>query len=104
MDAEALEDLFRPFGRVEVKRMFGGQGVAYDGLMFALTAQGEIFLKTDEESRPAFIAAGLKPFVYKAPTGLRETSYYQLSPAAHEDEDELKRWCDLAFAAALRAA
>jgi DNA transformation protein len=105
MDAEALEDLFRPFGRVTVKRMFGGQGVYRDGLIFALATQGEVFLKTDAESRPQFEAAGLKPFAYEsARKGLTETSYFQLAPAAHDDEAELTRWCELAVAAAQRAA
>ena len=36
MDAEALKALFKPFGDVSVKRMFGGAGVYAEGLCFAI--------------------------------------------------------------------
>ena len=104
MDAEAIEDLFRPIGRVTIKRMFGGKGIYADGVMFALETGGEIFLKTDDETRPAFEAAGLRPFIYKSPRGPTATSYWLLADAAHDDEDELRCWCELALTAARRKA
>ena len=95
-----LEDLFRPFGAVTIKRMFGGHGIYADGLMFALEAGGEIFLKTDSESLPRFEARGLKPFVYESSRGQTTMSYRLLPEEAHDDEDELKRWATLALEAA----
>ena len=45
MDRESLEDLFRPFGPVLIKRMFGGWGIFADALMFGLYARGNLYLK-----------------------------------------------------------
>jgi DNA transformation protein len=47
MNAEALRELFRPFGEVVIRRMFGGAGVYADGLCFAIEQDGEVFLKVD---------------------------------------------------------
>ena len=102
MEASDIEDLFAPFCRVSVRRMFGGKGIYANGLMFALEAGGEIFLKTDDQSRPAFEAEDLRPFVYNSPRGPTATSYWQLAEAAHDDEAELRRWCIVAIDAAQR--
>ena len=47
MDREAVEELFAPFGRVVVRRMFSGQGVYVEDACFALALQGTIWLKAD---------------------------------------------------------
>ena len=104
MHRGTLEDLFRPFGAVTIKRMFGGSGIYADGLMFALEAYGEVYLKTDAESLPVFEAAALRPFVFESKRGTMTTSYRLLPEEAHEDEDVLRRWCALALEAAKRAA
>jgi DNA transformation protein len=103
-DKADLEDLFRPFGAVIVKRMFGGHGIYADGLMFAIEADGEIFLKTDSESLPQFEARGLKPFVFEGRRGQMTTSYRLLPEEAHDEEPELRRWAALALETARRAA
>jgi DNA transformation protein and related proteins len=66
MNADALKDLFKPFGEVAAKRMFGGHGVYAEGLCFAVSSDGEVFLKADAESRASFSAAGSSPFIYVA--------------------------------------
>ena len=104
MDAEGLKALFEPFGSVTVKRMFGGSGIYAEGLCFAIELKGEVFLKTDALSRADFSAAGSTPFVYVAKGKLRPTSYWSLPAAAHEDDDELRRWATTGLEAARRAA
>ena len=54
MDADAIRDLFAGLGEVRVRKMFGGQGVYRDDLMFGLEAGGELFLKADAETAGAF--------------------------------------------------
>jgi DNA transformation protein len=103
-DKADLEDLFRPFGAVTVKRMFGGHGIYADGLMFAIEAGGEIFLKTDSESLPHFEARGLKAFVFESRRGQMTTSYRLLPEEAHDEEQELRHWAALAFETARRVA
>jgi DNA transformation protein len=104
MDAEDLKALFAPFGPVTVKRMFGGAGIYADGLCFAIETRGEVFLKTDEVSRPDFSAEGATPFVYMAKGKSRPTSFWRLPAIAHEEPDELRRWASMGLEAAQRVA
>jgi DNA transformation protein len=39
MESDDIIDLFAAFGRVNVRRMFGGFGIYADGIMFALAAR-----------------------------------------------------------------
>ena len=104
MDAEGLKALFKPFGSVTVKRMFGGSGIYAEGICFAIELKGEIFLKTDSLSRAVFSAADSAPFTYVARGKSRPTSYWSLPTLAHEDDDELRRWAGMGLDAARRAA
>jgi DNA transformation protein len=104
MDADGLKALFEPFGPVTVRRMFGGAGIYGDGLCFAIEADGEVFIKTDEVSRASFLTAGSAAFTYVAKGKSRPTSYWSLPTAAHEDGDELRRWARMGLEAAQRAA
>ena len=104
MDAEDLKALFEPFGSIIVKRMFGGSGIYADGLCFAVESGGEVFLKTDSFSRSDFSAADSAPFTYMAKGKSRPTSYWSLPTAAHEDDDELRRWAGMGLEAARRSA
>lgn len=104
MDGQGLADLFAPFAAVSVKRMFGGHGVYLDGLCFAIEADGELYVKADEESRPTFAAAGSSPFVYVARGRPMTMGYWRLLASAYDDAEELKRWAALGLDAARRAA
>jgi DNA transformation protein and related proteins len=104
MGAEDLKALFEPFGSIIVKRMFGGSGIYADGLCFAVESGGEVFLKTDSLSRADFSAADSAPFTYMAKGKSRPTSYWSLPTAAHEDDDELRRWAGMGLEAARRSA
>ena len=60
-----MEDLFaaapRISRRLRTRRMFGGLGVYSGDVMKALVAYGELYLKVDGETKPAFEAAGATP-------------------------------------------
>jgi DNA transformation protein len=104
MDEAAIADLFAPIVPVRTRRMFGGLGIYVGELMFALAFDGEIFLKTSDQTRPHFVAAGSEPFRYAARSRERETGYWKLPAAAFDDGDALRRFSDLALAAASEAA
>ncbi len=61
--AENLKDVFAPFGAVSVRRVFGGHGVFFEGLMIALVADDVLYLKVDEASVGTLIECGSAPFV-----------------------------------------
>ena len=103
-DPDRFDDLFAPFGKIAVRRMFGGEGLFRDGLMFAIVHEDRLYFKTSEESRQAFIAEGMGPLFYKFKTveGVL-TSYYELPDRLYDDPDELAEWARTAFAVALQS-
>lgn len=102
---EFLLDVFRDIPDLRVKAMFGGFGIYRGDLMFALEADGQVYLKTDEINRPAFAERGLGPFVYEAKGGKQTVmSYHEAPPETLESPHELAPWARDAYAAAVRAA
>jgi DNA transformation protein len=88
---------------VDARRMFGGHGLYAHGVMFGLLDDGELFLKTDEESRPRFVAAGCRRWTYVSKkVRMEETSYFRPPDEAHEDPEAMLPWARLALDAALR--
>ena len=103
-DPDRFDDLFAPFGGIVVRRMFGGEGLFRDRVMFGLVFDDRIFLKTSEESRQVFIAEGCGPFTYKMKRGEGVlTSYYALPDRLYDEPDELAEWARTAFAVALQS-
>lgn len=104
MDADRIHELFAPIGAIAIRRMFGGAGIYRDGRMFALEADGELYLKVDQTTRAAFAAVGSRPFTYTGKGKPVAMSYWLLPETAHEDPDELVHWATLALSAAARTA
>jgi DNA transformation protein and related proteins len=104
MDAEAIRDIFRSFGPVQIRRMFGGQGIYQGDLMFALEAYGELYLKADEESVGLFKERGSRPFTFETRDGRTTlTSYWLMPESALDDPDEARDFATMALGAARRA-
>jgi DNA transformation protein len=102
-DAERFRELFSAFGPVSIRRMFGGAGVYAEGTMFALISDGELYLKADEETIPAFRAAGAGPFVYGARGRRVVMSYWRLPDRLLDEPEELAQWARAALRVAQRA-
>ena len=101
MDADFIHDLFGEFGRVEIKRMFSGQGIYASGVIFAIVSGDVIYLKTDETTRAAFAAENATPLTFTKKTGQRMvTSYWRLPERLYDDPAELAQWARVALAAA----
>ncbi len=83
--------------------MFGGWGLYHRGTFFALILDETLYLKTDDESRSEFEAAGLAPFVFSMKSGAVATSYFQAPDEALESPEVMADWARRAYAAALRA-
>ena len=59
--AHVLEQL-APLGVVEARRLFDARGLYCDRAIFAIVSKEQIYLKVDEESRPAFESEGMESF------------------------------------------
>jgi DNA transformation protein and related proteins len=97
-------ELLAPLGNVRTKRMFGGHGIYVDEVFIAIIVGDDLFLKTDEASRPAFEAAGCRPFEYQSAAGKQVALSYWSAPAeAMESPAQMLPWARQALASALRA-
>ena len=100
---EYLKEMFREFGSVNARKMFGGHGIYFDGVMIGLVADDTLYLKVDAESVPKFTESGLSQFEYPKGDKMVGMSYYLAPEEALEDPTEMRKWAQLAYEAALRA-
>lgn len=99
-----VQELLGGERRISVRRMFGGAGFYAQGVMIALQAYGELFLKVDDLTRERFQAAAGRPFVYDGKGKPITMSYWTVPDAALDSPAAMRPWADLALQAALRAA
>ncbi|WP_395668548.1 TfoX/Sxy family protein [Rhodoferax sp.] len=100
---EHLSEVFRLFGAIHPKRMFGGYGVYHNALMIGLVADDTLYLKTDALSAPLFSEAGSVPFEYTK-RGVTMKMSYASAPVEVFDDPEIARiWACRAYEAALRS-
>lgn len=104
MDPDYLLDLFAQFGSIRLKRMFGGKGLFADEVMFGYLDGDVIYLKTDEETRAAFVAEGCEALAYQKRTGETiELSFYRVPDRLYDDPGEMAEWARRAEAVAQRS-
>lgn len=89
-------------GPVELRRMFGGAGLYLEGRMFALIAEDELFLKTDNRNRPRHEAAGCRPF-RPFPDQPMRMPYWSVPADVFDDRERLAEWARAAVEASLRS-
>ena len=81
--------------------MFGGAGIYAGDTMFALIADGTIYLKAGDNNIAAFEREGLEPFTYITGKGKRGVmSYRRMPDRLYDDPEELAVWARAALAAA----
>jgi DNA transformation protein len=106
MDNDAIADLFSRLGPVTIKRLFGGKGIYFEGVIVAIELRGELMLKADAEVAGEFVAAGCRQWTY---TGSRHGKvvampYWTVPDDAVDDPDEMARWARKSYEAGLRTA
>ena len=84
--------------------MFGGYGVYHQGVMFALVADEELYLKVDQETVDQFLASSLDAFEYHKNGKQFKMSYHKAPDEIFDDPDIAQYWANLGFEAALRSA
>ena len=105
MEHPEIEEMFSALGSVTIKRMFGGKGVYHRGEIIAVEHHGEILLKADDISGPAFQAAGARRWGYEGKSGkFINMPYWSIPEDAFDDPEIMACWVRLAYEAALRSA
>lgn len=96
-------DLMCGLPGVTPRRMFGGVGLFNEGLMFALIAAGELYLKVDAQTSPRFVVRSLRPFTIERADGRQVAlSYHQAPQEALDEPEQMRVWARLAMEAAQR--
>lgn len=105
MDDDQISDLFAGLGPVTTRRLFGGKGIYFNGVIVGIVLRGELMLKADGESAPALAAAGCKQWSYVGSRHGKTVTmpYWSVPDGALDDADEMTPWARLAYAAGLRA-
>lgn len=96
-------DQLECIGPVQYKRMFGGAGLSFDGLFFALVADDVLYFKVDDSNRPDYEAAGMGPF-RPFPDKPNVMQYYEVPIEVLESRDALWDWAQKALRVAERKA
>ncbi|NSX04425.1 TfoX/Sxy family protein [Cupriavidus gilardii] len=102
---ELMAPLAARIGPIAAKRMFGGHGLYYDGLMFGLVTDGRCYLKADAVTLPRFEAQRCEPFSYRSRDKEVVMRHYLSLPAqCLESAGEMEPWAREAVEATLRLA
>jgi DNA transformation protein len=96
-------ELLSCLGPVKATRMFGGYGLAVDGMNVAIIAWDTLFLKTNAETAPRFLAEGARAFEYEARGKTMSLHYHTPPEEALESPALMAPWARLALQAAVAA-
>lgn len=99
-------ELIAGFGKVEVKRMFGGAGLYRNAVGFAILDEDVFFLKADPALAAEMKGQGSAPWRYsvKKDGTVRDIAYWSLPETAADDPDEAVELVRRSFEVAARAA
>jgi DNA transformation protein len=89
-------DQLEYLGPVRSRRMFGGAGLYFDGLFFAVVADDVLYFKVDESNRPDYEAEGMEAF-RPFPDKSTVMAYYQVPIDVLESKEALKDWAEKAL-------
>ena len=100
-----LLDMLHPLGGIRHRRMFGGVGIYKGEVMFALTFDSAVYLRTAPSDQAAFESLGMGPFSYESRGKTAQIkSYWQMPEYLLDEPDELLSWAERAIEAAFDAA
>ncbi len=97
-----LQEIFQGLGPTTARKMFGGYGLYYDGIMFALVANEQLYLKVDKSIEQHFTELKLPPFEYEKGDKIVKMSYYLAPAEIFEDLEQATLWGRRSFEVAKR--
>jgi DNA transformation protein len=94
-------DQLEGLGPVRSKRMFGGAGLYFEDLFFAIVADDVLYFKVNGSNRADYKAEGMGPF---KPYPDKDTvmQYYEVPIDVLENKNTLRDWADKAVRVAER--
>ncbi|WP_338882696.1 MULTISPECIES: TfoX/Sxy family DNA transformation protein [Xenorhabdus] len=84
-------------GKLKKKSQFGGIGLLIDDVLFAISSDGELYLRGNSHAEILFKAKGMEKFIYSKrgiPVTLR---YYRVNESIWQDQKQLFEYVNLAY-------
>ncbi len=102
-DAEFISfllDQLSPISGLRSKKMFGEYCLFYGEKIVAIISKDyRIFVKTNDETLPFFLAENAEQFTYFAKGKVQKMHYWTIPELAVEEPDELIKWIRLGMQA-----
>jgi DNA transformation protein and related proteins len=100
-----VEELIAGFGKVEIRRMFGGAAVYRGGVGFGILDDDIFFIKADSAFGAELKKQGCRPWSYsvKKDGTVRDIAYWSLPDTAADDGDEASALAKRSYQIAVKA-
>lgn len=90
---EYVIDQLSSLDNISYKRMFGGYGIYYNGVICAMIAEDTLYIKVGPHNKSDYEQAGSEPFSYINGKGNRvQMSYWEVPLFVLEDPEILAIW------------
>ena len=100
--ANFVVELMASFAPVQAKRMFGGFGIFWHGLMLAIIIEDKLYFKVDDVTEPRFAQRGLPRFQYESKGRTTSLRYCEAPPEVYDEPGHMAAWARLGYECAVR--
>jgi DNA transformation protein len=83
-------DQLSGLGGITSRPMFGGWGIYWEAVIFAILFGDQLYFKVDEQSKSEYVAKGMAPFHPNERQTLK--SYYEVPSDVLDDIEALLSW------------
>lgn len=95
---EYVLELLEPIGLLRTSRFFGGVGLYFSSVQFAMMMGNSLYFVVDETTREKYEQAGMQPFSYMTKKGrIFVHKYFELPEDILIDAEQLRFWASEAI-------
>jgi DNA transformation protein and related proteins len=95
---EYVLELLEPIGSLRTSRFFGGVGLYFNSVQFAMMMGNGLYFVVNETTRKKYEQAGMQPFSYMTKKGrIFVRKYFELPEDILTDSEQLRLWASEAI-------
>lgn len=95
---EYVLEFLEPLFPVRIARFFGGAGIYFDTVQFAMIMHNTLYFAVDNNTRKQYEQAGMQPFSYLTKNGqVQVRKYFELPEDVLNDPEQLQLWANEAI-------
>ena len=99
---ETILKKLKPHGPITARAMFGGYGIYYGDVIFALIAENRLYFRADDLNRKDYESYDSEPFTYQGMGKPVVMPYMSLPDEILENPKKLPSWINKAMDTSLR--